>query len=43
MISLYSIMSILGYCLMPMLTLGVAGIFLKLKSRVGLMLGLGKF
>lgn len=40
---MYSIMSILGYCLLPMLTLGVAGIFMKLNTGFGLILGLSKF
>ena len=40
-ISLYSIMSILGYCLLPMLFLGVSGIFMKLNNRIGLVSSLG--
>lgn len=31
-ISLYTIMSILGYCLLPMLIVGLVGIFVALKN-----------
>lgn len=39
-ISLYSIMSILGYGLIPMLLLGLLGIFIPLKGVVGIILGI---
>ena len=39
-IPLYSIMSTLGYALLPMLILGVCGIFASLKGNVGILLSL---
>ena len=39
-LSLYSIMSILGYGLIPMLLLGLIGIFVSLKGEVGIILGI---
>ncbi len=36
-------MSILGYCLMPMLVLGLVGIFIRLNTSFGLIFSLGKF
>ncbi len=41
-ISLYNTMSILGYCLLPMLILGFLGIFMKLNSGFGMIMSLGK-
>ena len=40
-ISLYAIMSTLGYCLFPMLLVGLVGIFMKLQNSLGILLSLG--
>ena len=36
-------MSILGYCLLPMLSLGFVGIFVKLNTIFGMACSLGNF
>lgn len=38
---LYSIMSYLGYSLLPMLVLALAGVFVNLKGGLGALVGLG--
>ena len=40
-ISLYSIMSILGYGMTPLLLLGLVGMFASLKGQLGLAYGMG--
>ena len=40
-IPLYSIMSTVGYALLPMLLLGFCGIFVSLKGTIGILLSLG--
>ena len=40
-IPLYSIMSTVGYSLLPMLALGFCGIFVSLKGNIGILLSLG--
>lgn len=40
MVSLYSIMSIMGYGLLPLLPLGAVGIFVSLKGPIGIVVAL---
>lgn len=40
-ISLYTMMSTLGYCLLPMLFVGIIGIFASLRNTYGIVLSLG--
>jgi len=40
-ISLYNIMSTLGYCLLPMLIVGAFGILFSLKNAFGIILSMG--
>ena len=40
-IPLYSIMSTVGYALLPMLIVGFLGIFISLKGAIGILLSLG--
>ena len=39
-IPLFSIMSTLGYCLLPMLTLGLLAVFFSLKTPIGVVTAL---
>ena len=39
-VSLYSVMSILGYCLLPMLVLGLIGVVFRLRSAFGIIASL---